>query len=189
MIALENHKLLILTPPKCGSTSLHAAMCNSRVGGFRVIGPQGDNGEIEKHTCCIPYPFEDWRRVMVVRHPIDRAWSLWQQVKNVTDRAKWSGKTFDDFAHDGILAENAYWFFSWTLKRYWDSLYSCMNRCSTTISEYWQLEHIETVLENNGIQIDLGKLNVSRDKNQDISCETLEKLVNYYKEDFSTFGY
>ncbi len=83
MIVLPDHHTLILTPGKCGSTSLHAAFPRS------IIGPQGPwrgtlcdyPDAIGKHTMVVPFEYLDWRKIIVTRDADSYLLSLWQQWK------------------------------------------------------------------------------------------------------------
>ena len=82
MIFLKDRNLAIVTPLKTGSTSLHSHLCSPSVGGFYVLGPQGDCA-IEKHTTHVPMfgTTSPTRSLMVVRDPIQRAASMWFNLR------------------------------------------------------------------------------------------------------------
>jgi hypothetical protein len=80
MIYLEKQRIVILTPPKCGTHSLHAALCREPHGGVTVIGPSMNGRGIDRHATQIPNEAEDCQIVAVVRNPFDRLVSLWHHL-------------------------------------------------------------------------------------------------------------
>ena len=80
MIVFENRKLLIVTPPKCGSTALHQCLCKSRLNGIWCVGESPVDGggfHVDKHNARVPFAWKSFRRVLVVRDPMTRLRSLW----------------------------------------------------------------------------------------------------------------
>ncbi|HEX5102759.1 MAG TPA: hypothetical protein VFV87_03055 [Pirellulaceae bacterium] len=89
MIVLPQHRTLILTPGKCGSTSLHEAFP------LQLIGPQGPwrrlghfnfRDSIGKHTMLVPYDLRDYAVLIVVRHADSYVRSLWQHWQRHCER-------------------------------------------------------------------------------------------------------
>lgn len=74
MIILSQQRLVLTTPPKTGSTTVHATLC--AVGGIYVIGPQAD-GRVDKHTIDVPLQAHSYGQYILVRDPYDRAKSLY----------------------------------------------------------------------------------------------------------------
>lgn len=71
MIILPEYKLIIVTPPKCGSTSLHQYFCENKRSGILCIDRDHD-----KHTCHVPFHYRMYDVVVVIRNPRDRFFSL-----------------------------------------------------------------------------------------------------------------
>lgn len=74
MIVLPNYKLVIITPPKTGSTTLHRVLCNDKFGGVAVYGSSVIANNYDHHvtgTC------DGYKVLVSVRHPLDRLVSLW----------------------------------------------------------------------------------------------------------------
>jgi len=143
MIIFPDKKLVVVTPYKCGSTSLHSMLCNPDHGGIYCIGPQF-GCEIDKHTFEIPYAAKDYYVCVVVRDPMTRVVSLWTQYCKLNG---W--KSFDWWVDNELLHDPR-------------------NRpISTLIDEaklsepwgYWKLEYIQGVLAENGIYQELPRLN------------------------------
>lgn len=77
MLICHEKKVVICTPPRCGSLWIHA-----NVSGMVVVGPQcaskpGDAFYIGTHTTIVPELAAGCERVMVVRDPYRRQVSLW----------------------------------------------------------------------------------------------------------------
>lgn len=84
MIYSPTNKVIIITPPKTGSTSLHFSLCQAW-NWVHIVGPQVD-GHIEKHTLRVPLFVKqqeaDHTCLMIVRSPYARLWSLYQHWLN-----------------------------------------------------------------------------------------------------------
>jgi len=84
MLIIPHRRILIITPPKCGSRSINAALCQ-RWGAQVWCGPSmGGRGE-DHHNARIPFGKEPYEKYVVVRHPLDRLASLW---RHLVDAAK-----------------------------------------------------------------------------------------------------
>lgn len=102
MLIIDRISTIVMSPPKCGSTSIHYRWSRDDVGGFWVLGPQPD-GSIGKHTF-INIPEYPYKRVSLIREPYDRTLSLWKH-KNDFDNVRFD---LDDFI-DHLLASD-HWF-------------------------------------------------------------------------------
>ena len=76
MILLIERRIVILTPPKTASDSLHRALC-SGYGGVMVVGDSMYPGNVDKHTTKIPNEASGFKVLATVRQPLDRLVSLY----------------------------------------------------------------------------------------------------------------
>lgn len=104
MILLRQQEICILTPPKCGTTSLHWAMCPPAI---FCEGPQLDN-VIGKHTWVLPWSVRNEianHTVLIVgRHPYRRILSLFGHWK------MWWGRpdsTFREFIETIVIPQRS----------------------------------------------------------------------------------
>lgn len=82
MILFPDRKLLLLTPPKTASESLHQALCRELWGGYHGVGPDPLSYTGYSHTACVrPDQAHTWRVLGTVRHPLDRLVSLWHHYQ------------------------------------------------------------------------------------------------------------
>lgn len=107
MIVIPNRKAVIITPPKCGSTSAHELFYPY---GYRVDGPQFERpNDIGKHTDQLTYGNRNYRIFVLIRNPADRFRSLYnhyireQPFVLPENYVKWY--------------VNFYPFYSWTIKQ------------------------------------------------------------------------
>lgn len=85
MLLLNELKIVIFTPNKCGSTTLNETLCGKGIGQM-VLGPQGPyvkhgftyNDCIGKHSMFVPFWCQDWRKILITRNPYDRFVSMWR---------------------------------------------------------------------------------------------------------------
>ena len=145
MIVLHNHNALIITPPKTGSTSLHSTLCEFNIG-FRLDGPQGDNGEIDKHTSHVAFNYKDFSKFVVTREPSRRFLSLYEHYRRYKEDV-----SFDEYIKLWSNRELE-WFYMWNLHRYVEGFesYKCL-----------RLEYLESdLLDKIGISVTMYKHNV-----------------------------
>lgn len=100
MIVFRDKKVCIVTPPKCGTTSLHHVMCPP---GHFCEGPQLDN-VVGKHTWVLPFfvrsNIEDFTILIATRHPYRRLLSLYGHYKSWWEQPD---TTFEDFIFNVVI--------------------------------------------------------------------------------------
>lgn len=77
MIVLPELELILVTPPKTASTSLHALLCREPWRGIYVIGPTDPSVHVNQHSTHFPPQFGLYPIAAVVRQPLARLASLW----------------------------------------------------------------------------------------------------------------
>lgn len=177
MIVITDRKIIFVTPPKCGSSTLHKHFCinNNKY----VIGPQFDsrNGRtaIDKHTYIIPYEFLKFEKYIFVRNPYTRAVSLYNHYISYEK----SDINFDSFLEEVLINSISNVNFYSPLSQY--SYHNCYDN-------FIQLEFMNEYLLNLKLDPPNIKENVSYNK---------IKLSNYHKkiiqlwakEDFKNYNY
>lgn len=78
IIVPEIDTVVILTP-RCGSGSLRDALLATYPKAMMVYRHMEADG--------VPHGYDRWRRVGVVRDPVDRLWSLWKFLQEIAHRA------------------------------------------------------------------------------------------------------
>lgn len=139
MIILPEHKLVLITPPKTGSTSLHEFFRN----GIFCIGPQGnqlwaanrDHPVYDKHIFCVPYHYREYDVFVVIRNPRDRLLSLYKHYYRWREMV-----TFGTF-----LKLQLDWFYDWGIQDYLKSVQMPQQ------FGYIKIEHINVELAHLGI--------------------------------------
>lgn len=169
MIYLPERNLTIVTPYKCGSSSLHDMLCTERHGGQYVLGPQ-PGGEIDKHTFARPWFARNGKMVVVCRNPYDRVGSLHNQFLKFMPPI-----SFDD----------------WLDQHLWDEIHepvsASLDRSGLDMIDYWQLEHIQECLAGVGITELVPHKNPGRPV--ELTDEQVEKIRPWAKLDCDRFGY
>ena len=74
MIVLPTQKLIIITPPKTASTTLHKVLCTEERGGIWVNGLSIGGRTVDHH---VVGQAPGYRLLMTVRQPLDRLGSLY----------------------------------------------------------------------------------------------------------------
>lgn len=88
MIIIPERELVIITPPRTGSTSMLTA-CKLKypltMSLYRHMEADG-----------IPFGYDHWRRVGIVRHPFLRLWSLYHYLRDLPDKGGWYSRLGED---------------------------------------------------------------------------------------------
>jgi hypothetical protein len=77
VIDLPDRRIAIMTPPKCATHSLHAVFCAPPWCGRTIVGPTvSDPSKLDRHVRQWPNELAGYRKLVVVRNPLDRLVSL-----------------------------------------------------------------------------------------------------------------
>lgn len=183
MIVLPKQELVIVTPPKTGSSSAHAVLCTPEFGGIYVEGPlPGDPIAIECHTFVVPRRYCNYRLAVLTRNPYARAKSLYAHAR------RYYGECRDlcSFVPDVLLAQRDIW---------WHWPVSVFARMASRFSgqssiEVVRLESVRDDLGRLGIELaDFPRQHVLADSTPDVTSE-MASLVNLWaSDDFRMGGY
>ena len=170
MIYLEDKNLTIVTPYKCGSSSLHKMLCKERYGGVYICGPQ-PGGEIDKHTFCLPWFSRNGKTVIVVRDPYRRASSLYTQHLRY-----FQPLSFDEYIDTELMTNEIN-----------EPVFASLEKSGIAAVDYWQLEHIQDCLAGVGIMERLPVEN--RGTSRVLTASQIERINPWAKPDCERFGY
>lgn len=175
MIPIVDKSILLITPPKCGSTSLHEHLC-CKLGYPWMIGPSKYGGVVkyDKHSAEIPEEWPHLKPVVLVRNPLTRLPSLYSH------HVGWcSWKGLNPLSKDHFL----------------DSVASGKDLFYQPVSErysgyvgYWKIENIREELESIGISGVLGVSNKSKNSFS-FTDEQLKRVDSWIELDSKEFGY
>jgi hypothetical protein len=190
MIVLPWHGLVIVTPPKTASSSLHDCLCSADYGGIFVLGPQGDApGPYEHHTGWVPWNYTEFRIVVVVRNPYTRFLSLYDHARAYSPPdAKWPG-SLDEFAAS-LSAPNMHWFYRWSLSQFADDIRSGRDSQPLAIAGWIKTEFLEEGLRFHGVEVKVPRLHVSKYADRAPLNNAIRGVIeNHWARDFQRFRY
>lgn len=178
MIALRNKKILIITPFKCGSSSLNNCFGNLDYSNL-VIGPcsQYHLEHVDFHTPFIPTLFYGYKRIIVCRNPYSRAESMYYQHKVWSDHNNLPQIDVDTYIKDKLLAMD----FNAPNLLPLSGLYEV-----SQWDEYWKLEDIDEHVKDFNVKI--LKMNVSKIKTN-FTKEQKAQLRPWAEKDCELFDY
>lgn len=178
MIVCQRQKLIVITPPKTGSTSLHNELCRSAPDCLPVytLDPEGS---VSKHGVVVPVEFATvgYRVAVVVRDPLDRLvsqythWSNWQTSQGL------AAPSLLDF----LTSPPDSFVFGWNLTR---------TLAGVRYDTVWRLETLNKHLDAEGLPT-VGRSNASwhRATNELLTGELKRLALERSADDNSTFGY
>lgn len=183
MIVLPDHELVILTPPKTGSSSAHAALCNAKFGGIYVEGPlPGQPVAIECHSFVVPRRYCNYRLAVLTRNPYARAKSLYAHARHY-DRER---RGLAGFVRDRLIARRHSWW-HWPLSIYVGLAKRFSGRRSV---ESVRLEFVLDDLRRLGIVIDeFPREHVLEDSTSDVASDVADLVNVWASDDFRLGGY
>jgi hypothetical protein len=81
MIIIPEIETVVILPPKSGSTSAIKAIKERYLNSFQIYRHMEADG--------VPFGYDKWSKVGMVRNPIDRLWSLYKYCKNIERIGFW----------------------------------------------------------------------------------------------------
>ena len=188
MIICLKEKIIIITPSKTGSCSLHSELCEQQnyiyAIGPRLVNRQTHEYTIDRHSfVCenffLKHVTGNFKTVCITRNPFDRFKSLY---KHWVFHKKFTG-TIKNFYYEQVKGP------------YHDSFLSNISTLCTTsnckINEFWKIENIEMHLKENNITFDkINKYNVLNiDQINKISNDSLSFATDWIEPDLIKFDY
>jgi hypothetical protein len=188
MIVCINEKIIIITPSKTGSCSLHDALCQQQnyiyVIGPRIINKQTNDYTIDRHSFVCENIFlkhvtGNFRTVCITRNPFDRLKSLykhWIFHKNFTGVIENFYRECINVAHQDSFLSN---------------IATLCAKTNCNIDEFWKIENIEMHLNENNITFDsINKRNVLNiDEIDKINNDNLNFAMDWIEPDLIKFDY
>ena len=179
MIAIESLGIVIITPPKNASSSLHTVLCGAKYGGVYIEGPLPgvEPIDIEAHTTLVPRRWANLKKFVAIRNPYRRAVSLYlHQVQFFGYR-----DGFPSFVRDKLLHPS--WWYS-----------PNVFFIPKNVAGFVHVETLAADLIAAGVQLEdqLPFDNKLTDSPREDLFEgnEIRDLVNYWaREDFSRLGY
>ncbi len=190
MIYSLDRLLVLFTPPKCASNTLHELLTKQSC--MSIIGPQLDGG-VDIHTTVMPWDvwsrLESYTFAVSIRHPYTRAASLYGHYKQYWPVPHLS---FVDFLRQMVLAPR-WGFFNATITSMLTPVESPFDgRPPIQVTHYVRVESLAQDLRALGFDVpdDLPRFNSSDNRGFDEFTPESKELVDLWSfYDFARFGY
>lgn len=157
MIALPRENLVIVTPPKCASTTLHVALCQQVDGAIWIEGPlphaPGDASSVHQHCVTVPGYFDRCRVAMTWRNPYERAVSLYAMMQE-----RGTDAPIGQYVADLGAGRVDRWFWGWNQSEYARRV-TCAGQ-PRSVNHWLRLDNLAADLAAAGVRADLDRLNV-----------------------------
>lgn len=161
MILLLDRRIVIITPPKTASDSLHHLFCACPPwNGQCLIGRH--HGVIDKHFPEVPLEADGFKVLLTVRNPYDRLVSLWLHKARLERYHGDGGESFAHFCGRLVRGEVQSWLWK------------------TTIGELVGAQKIDGVLHVESLAEDLGKQGLAVESLPRRNCEWRKPWAEYY---------
>lgn len=190
MLFSEHKRIVLFTPPKCGTLMLHRVL--TQRGCKAVLAPQFDGG-VGEHTTLLP--FDVWRDVdrwtfaVAVRNPYTRALSLYGHYKRYWQQAELE---FPAFLRRIVLAPR-HLFFNATISALLTPAERPLDgRRPIRVSATVRLEHAVADLRGLGFDVpdELPRVHALGPRSLDEYVGDAQELVELWAaHDFERFGY
>lgn len=93
MLIIPERRAVVITPPRTGSTALRKAVLATYPRAFSPYRHMEATG--------IPFGYERWARYGIIRHPIQRLWSLFKFMQVTTSGSEeWRARQREESARD-----------------------------------------------------------------------------------------
>lgn len=189
MILFYDKQTAIITPPKTASSTLLHCLCRHPYYGIMCVGPSGPKEEyyIDHHSIICPQSGFEWKKIAIVRHPLQRLVSLWGHLaKEMLSQLK-VPIMIDEFVNIVANRGHVFYFYQWNLNDILgDDEYTIVHM-EDIQSELQRLEIItyetELPLYNSFSLVS------SPDYREILTKEHIQKLSWWWKPDADRFNY
>ena len=190
MIYSLGRSLVLFTPPKCASNTLHDLL--TLQGCMSVIGPQLDGG-VDIHTTVLPWDVfarrEQYVFAVAARHPYTRVASLYGHY-----RAHWPAPhlSFRDFLRQLVLAPR-YAFFHSTISAMLQVVEQPLDgKAPIRVTKVVRVESLGDDLRDLGFTVPTPLPKANRSEHRGLAeydAETMQLVDLWAHHDFQRFGY
>lgn len=189
MIILPNQRIAIMTPPKCGTNTLHNILGNDRWRGLCYVGPTPISpASYDRHVNKWPNEVLRFRKLVVVRHPLIRLVSMYLHL---TVRRGGGGEAvpaFSDYA--ALVAAGG------TVAPFSDALYTWnLNKwlMGVPADNILHTEHLMEELHVEGLAVERmprdGRSYKAKPYHEFYTDETLAVVAPWAAPDCAAYGY
>jgi hypothetical protein len=190
MLICPERRLILITPPKCGTNTLHAVL--PPLGCRIVFGPQFD-GNVGEHTTVWEYDvwrdLDSYRFAVATRHPYARALSLYGHYLHY-----WAAPClgFEDFLEQIVVASK-HAFFNATISSILTRVEDPIDgRRPIRVTEAVRIEHLAADLKKLGFAVSepLPRVHALPNPGRAAYTPAAKALVDLWaRYDFDRFGY
>lgn len=185
MIVLPLHRIVIMTPPKCATNTLHTALCNERWRGQSCIGPSPImEGSFDRHVNRWPNETLRYRKLVVVRHPLERLVSMFLHHTSRRSGRGLVSPGFREYVEWVVNEPTLDPLYKWNLSQWFEGV------------EFDNVLHVETLIEDLASEdIAIERLHVenrsyrAKPYRDFYDNETLKLAREWAAADCATFGY
>jgi hypothetical protein len=187
MIVDHYEKRVIFTPPKTGS--LHLQECLSKYPGIYIVHGPNPINFFDHHTICIEVGHINYEKILLVRHPIDRFYSLWKHYFLYDSKPKDFNTFFDMVINDD---KELYWIYRYTICRwlkYSEHIFSKNQNGDTPIDSIWKLENINHYINKYYPRVTINSKYTNNIEYPELTEKQNKLLLNWIDEDIKRFYY
>jgi hypothetical protein len=183
MILLFQSQIAIMTPPKCATNTLHAALCQPPHHGAALIGP-AEPSTNSRHCRVWPAEADPCRKYVVVRNPADRLVSLYLHYARQQSGLGRAVECFAEFAARVGSGNEPAPLYGWNLSTWLEGV---------PFDGVLRVESLLSDLQATGLAVDRLPLLNRSFRHQDYAAfytpEILTTVERWARPDIERFGY
>lgn len=176
MIWIPERNIVLITPGRCGSTTMHRHLCEQHRHGVYVVGPEAFDPElVGKHTPHVPSCLSDCRAFVLVRNPYTRAKSLYNWHVRWCEANEREAESPEEW-FDGPMQETAFC----------DPVSTVVDM--SKLDGYWQIENIDDCMR----QFNLPAVEIRENcvpGLSELTPQHRELVADWARVDCEAFGY
>lgn len=190
MILLYGKQTAIITPPKTASTTLLTTLCLPPYYGTLCIGPSGPElNYYDQHSTILPPAGFVWKKVAIVRHPLQRFVSLWGHLAREQVLKFEKVISIEDFVNVIANKLHPFYFYQWNqndiLK---DDDYICVH-VENLMQELIDIDILKTETVSLPMINTFNYKSSTPDYKEILTKTMIEKLAWWWEPDSARFGY